>query len=118
MRLFYRSFTLYALSSANRRMVKLFLSLIHMTRPRCCYRVTFSPKCIRFKPEGKGNFCVVEILSEEVEALRLKNIKGLDQIEAAKEMRVSQSTFQRILASAHKKVSEALIEGKKIKIIT
>ncbi len=60
---------------------------------------------------------VVELTAEEVEALRLKNIKDLDQEEAAKKMNTSQSTFQRILSSAYKKTSRALIEGKAIKIV-
>ena len=59
---------------------------------------------------------VIELSREEVEALRLKNIKGLEQIECAKKMETSQSTFQRILTSANQKVSEALIQGKAIKI--
>ena len=58
-----------------------------------------------------------ELTNEELEALRLKNIKDLDQIECAKLMNTSQSTFQRILSSAYKKITEALIEGKAIKII-
>lgn len=58
----------------------------------------------------------IEIAPEEIESLRLKNIKELDQTAAAKKMGVSQSTFQRILASAYKKVSEALIEGKELRI--
>jgi len=60
---------------------------------------------------------VIELTTEEAEALRLKNIKDLEQEEAAKKMNTSQSTFQRILSSAYKKVTEALIEGKAIKII-
>ena len=60
---------------------------------------------------------IVELTTEEVEALRLKNIKDLDQVECAKLMKTSQSTFQRILASAYKKISESLTEGKAIKII-
>jgi len=60
---------------------------------------------------------VVELTTEEVEALRLKNIKNLDQTDCAKKMKTSQSTFQRILSSAYRKVSEALIKGKAIKII-
>ena len=62
------------------------------------------------------NLEVVVLTMEEVEALRLKNIKGLDQVKAAKQMRTSQSTFQRILASAYSKVSKAIIEGKAIEI--
>jgi len=59
---------------------------------------------------------VIELTTEEIEALRLKNIEELDQVEAAKKMSTSQSTFQRILCSAYKKVSNALINGKAIKI--
>lgn len=58
----------------------------------------------------------MEITASEAEALRLKNLKNLDQTEAAAKMNISQSSFQRILSSAYKKVSEALILGKEIKI--
>ncbi|TSC95270.1 MAG: hypothetical protein Athens101410_677 [Parcubacteria group bacterium Athens1014_10] len=60
---------------------------------------------------------MVELTTEEAEALRLKNIKNLEQIECAEQMKTSQSTFQRILSSAYKKISDALINGKAIKII-
>jgi len=53
---------------------------------------------------------------DEVEALRLKNIEGLDQTSSAERMGISQSTFQRILDSANKKISIAIIEGHAIKI--
>ena len=60
---------------------------------------------------------MIELTTEEAEALRLRNIKDLEQEEAAKRMNTSQSTYQRILSSAYKKITEALIEGKAIKII-
>jgi len=60
---------------------------------------------------------VIDLTTEEAEALRLRNIKDLEQEEAAKKMNTSQSTFQRILSSAYKKITKALIEGKAIKII-
>ena len=60
---------------------------------------------------------MVELTAEEVEALRLKNDKKLDQAEAAKMMKTSQSTFQRILTSAYKKITDALVNGKAIKIV-
>ena len=87
-----------------------------MTRPRCDFRIGFCPKNKKFSPEGYSeNECAsVELSVEEVEALRLKNIKGLDQTQAAEKMGVSQSTFQRILTAAYKKVSDALINGKSI----
>jgi len=71
-----------------------------------------------FKPQGipLRDLNEVELTLEELEALRLKNVKGLAQTVASLKMKTSQSTFQRILASAHKKIAEALIEGKAIKI--
>lgn len=59
---------------------------------------------------------VVELSKEEIEALRLKNVSGLDQVKCAKIMDTSQSTFQRILSSAYYKISYALIKGKAISI--
>ena len=59
---------------------------------------------------------IVELALDEVEALRLKNLEALNQAECAKQMNVSQSTFQRILYSAQKKMTRALIEGMAIQI--
>jgi len=90
-----------------------------MVRPRLCRRIRFNPNVTYFKPQGVPlRFLeVIELTTEEAEALRLRNIKDLEQEEAAKKMNTSQSTFQRILSSAYKKITEALIEGKAIKII-
>ena len=90
-----------------------------MPRPRRCRRIQFSPEVTYFKPQGipMGFLEIVDLTAEEVEALRLKNILDLDQVDAAKRMQTSQSTFQRILSSAYKKVSSAIIEGKSIRIL-
>ena len=90
-----------------------------MVRPRLCRRIRFNPNITYFKPQGvpMRYLEVIELTTEEAEALRLRNIKDLEQEEAAKKMNTSQSTFQRILSSAYKKITEALIEGKAIKII-
>jgi len=90
-----------------------------MVRPRLCRRIRFNPNITYFKPQGvpMRYLEVIELTTEEVEALRLRNIKDLEQEEAAKKMNTSQSTFQRILSSAYKKITVALIEGKAIKII-
>ena len=90
-----------------------------MTRPRLCRRIGFNPQVKFFKPQGipLRQLEVVILSYEELEALRLKYELGLEQIEAAKQMNTSQSTFQRILASANKKVAQALGEGKAIEII-
>ena len=90
-----------------------------MPRPRLYRRIGFNPNITYFKPQGAPmRFLeMVELTSEEAEAMRLKNIKDLDQSECAKKMNTSQSTFQRILSSAYKKITEAIIEGKAIKIV-
>ena len=90
-----------------------------MPRPRLCRKIRFNPNITYFKPQGvpMRTLEIVELTAEEVEALRLKNIKELEQIECAELMNTSQSTFQRILSSAYKKISQALIGGKAIKII-
>ncbi|MDD4062620.1 MAG: DUF134 domain-containing protein [Candidatus Pacebacteria bacterium] len=90
-----------------------------MPRPRHFKRICFNPLVDYFKPRGipLKSLKVVELSFEEMESLRLKDVKEMDQESAAKEMNTSQSTFQRILSSARKKVSFALINGCAIKII-
>jgi len=90
-----------------------------MPRPRLRKRIGFNPDVVYFKPQGipMPNLKMVELTREEVETLRLKNIENLEQKEAAKKMGTSQSTFQRILSSGYKKLSDAIINGKAIKII-
>lgn len=58
----------------------------------------------------------VFLTMEEMEAVRLKDFEGLEQIQAAEKMKTSQSTFQRILVSARRKIAVALVEGKALKI--
>ncbi len=90
-----------------------------MPRPRLNRRIRFNPNVTYFKPQGiPMRFLeTVELTAEELEALRLKNLKDLDQTECAKLMKTSQSTFQRILSSAYKKITEALVAGKAIEIV-
>jgi len=91
-----------------------------MSRPRLCRKIRFNPNVTYFKPQGRPMrfLDMIELTAEEVEALRLKNAKNLDQVKAAKMMKTSRSTFQRILTSAYKKTTDALIKGKAIKIIS
>ncbi|MGB8453676.1 MAG: DUF134 domain-containing protein [Anaerocolumna sp.] len=53
---------------------------------------------------------------EELEAIRLKDLEGLEQGECAERMEVSRPTFQRILLSAREKLADSLINGKMIHI--
>ncbi len=54
--------------------------------------------------------------ADEIEALKLYEVEGLEQRAAAEKMNISQPTFARILDSAYKKIAKALIEGKAIRI--
>jgi len=88
-------------------------------RPRLKRKVRFNPKVDYFKPQGipMSSLEAIELTKEELEALRLKNIKNLDQKECALAMKTSPATLQRILASAYNKITIALVEAKAIKII-
>lgn len=68
-----------------------------------------------FKPEeGEKEYIIINV--DELEALRLCDLENMEQEEAAKRMEVSRGTFQRILYSARRKSSEALCEGKGVRI--
>lgn len=89
-----------------------------MPRPPRCRRVAFLPGITYFKPAGIPLRALEEIrLSiEEAEAIRLKDLEGLEQERGAEKMNVSRPTFQRVLASARQKIADALLNGKAIRI--
>ncbi len=89
-----------------------------MPRPKRFRWISFRPGVTYFKPRGVPLRFLSEIklTVDELEALRLADFRGMDQIKAAKKMKISQSTLQRILTSARKKVSQGLVEGKAIRI--
>ena len=53
---------------------------------------------------------------DEFEALRLADLDGLYQEQAAKQMQVSRTTFSRIIEAAHRKMADALVHGKALRI--
>jgi len=71
-----------------------------------------------FKPAGilLRELDEVHLALEEAEAIRLKDLEGLEQEECAQRMNISRPTFQRVLESARKKVADALLNGKAIRI--
>lgn len=89
-----------------------------MSRPRKCRLIQSVPTVVLFKPRGIPATMLeqVTLSCEELEAIRLKDLDGFDQAEAAQEMNVSRATFQRILGSARAKISDALVNGKAISI--
>ncbi len=75
-------------------------------RERC-----FKPLC---KPLNKLEGVYLSL--DEFEAIRLSCLKGLHQVDAAKRMKISRPTFSRIETSAHKKIADALVNIKVIRI--
>ena len=76
------------------------------------------PKVLYFKPRGIPLRDLEEVVLEpdEFEALKLHDCDGLNQTDAAQRMHISQPTFARILDRAYKKIANAIVEGKAIKI--
>ena len=89
-----------------------------MPRPRIPRRVRSEPGVTYFKPAGvmMSQLAHAMLTVDELEALRLKDHEGMGQTEAAGRMRISQPTFQRLLLSARRKVADALVNGKAIRI--
>ena len=81
-------------------------------------RVGFIPQITYFRPSEVPLARLQEVcLSvEEAEAIRLKDLEGLEQEECAQRMNISRTTFSRVLSSSRQKVADALLNGKAIKI--
>lgn len=88
--------------------------------PRCkkIRMVGFIPENKYFVPVNIAGRTVEEVVVkiEEVEAIRLSDLEGLEQDECAERMNISRATFQRVINSARSKVADALVKGKAIKI--
>ena len=89
-----------------------------MPRPRIPRCIKFRPNVYYFKPQGIPLRKLEEVVlfPDELEALKLHEVDGLEQIEASEKMKISQPTFARLLGSAHQKIAEAIVKGKAIKI--
>jgi uncharacterized protein len=89
-----------------------------VSRPVKCRHVQCKPEAVYFKPRAVP-LCDLEELAltyDELEALRLADLDGLYQEDAATSMRISRQTFGNIIKSARKKVADALVNGKAIRI--
>lgn len=89
-----------------------------MPRPRQCRRVAQLPQTTYYKPRGVPLRALeqVALTVDELEAIRLADLEGLYQEEAAQKMNVSRQTFGRIVEAARKKVADALVNGKALSI--
>ncbi len=89
-----------------------------MSRPVKLRYVAQLPSTGSFRPVGVPMNALREVcLSlEETEAIRLKDLEGLEQEECAQRMQISRPTFHRVLESARRKLADALVNGKAIQI--
>jgi len=89
-----------------------------MPRPTKCRKVSEIPKECYFKPAGipMSELEEINLLVEELEAIRLKDLEGLNQEECAQRMHISRPTFQRVLTKAREKIAIALVQVKAIKV--
>ena len=89
-----------------------------MPRPFCRRRVAGRPAVSIFKPIRIPVDQLEEVVMtlDEFEAIRLADLEGLYQEQAAEAMRVSRPTFSRIVESAHRKIADALVHGKALRM--
>ena len=87
-----------------------------MPRPAKHRFVEFIPEVSSFEPQGMSFREEVIIPIEELEAIRLKDLEGLDQEDCAQRMHISRATFQRVLESARMKMADAMVNGKAIRV--
>jgi predicted DNA-binding protein (UPF0251 family) len=89
-----------------------------MTRPHKCRRVCGQPQINCFQPKGVQvtDLEEVKLSVDEFEALRLADLAGLYQEEAARQMGVSRQTFGNIINTAHRKLADVIVNIKTLKI--
>ncbi len=91
---------------------------VFMVKHRVKRQLNFNPDVHYFKPRGVPLRRLQEIIvkADELEALKLRDVDGLEQQQAANKMGISQPTFSRTLNRAHQKISAALIRGQAIRL--
>ncbi|MBP7836132.1 MAG: DUF134 domain-containing protein [Candidatus Omnitrophica bacterium] len=89
-----------------------------MSRPCRCRRIRCNPGANYFKPRGipLDSLEEVNLALDELEAVRLADLEGLYQENAAKKMNISRQTFGNIIERAHRKIADVLLNAKALKI--
>lgn len=89
-----------------------------MPRPFRCRRVYCRPDSNYFKPRGVPVRLLQEVNLnlDELEAIRLADLEGMYQEDAAKNMNISRQTFGNIVDSARRKIADCLVNAKALKI--
>ncbi|MGN0297272.1 MAG: DUF134 domain-containing protein [Parafannyhessea sp.] len=81
-------------------------------------RVGIVPEYVSFSPGGLGatDERRVQLTLDELEAIRLIDLEGLDQRQAAERMCVARATVAAVYARARHDIADALVNGKSIAI--
>lgn len=89
-----------------------------MPRPCRCRKIRCRPDADYFKPRGVPltDLEEVNLALDELEAVRLADLEGMYQEDAARKMNISRQTFGNIVNSAHKKIADALLNAKALRI--
>lgn len=90
-----------------------------MPRPLCPRHISHRPPADYFKPAGipLRDLQEIELGADEMEAVRLADEQDLYNVDAAKRMKVSRQTFDRILSRARGKIARALVHGQALRIL-
>ncbi|MGK9475311.1 DUF134 domain-containing protein [Melioribacter sp. OK-6-Me] len=89
-----------------------------MPRPKKNRRIKCYPTAYYFKPRGIPMYELLEnvLAEDEVEAIYWADYNGYDHETGAEKMEISRPTFGRILKSARRKIADAIINGKALRI--
>ncbi|RMF97047.1 MAG: DUF134 domain-containing protein [Candidatus Schekmanbacteria bacterium] len=89
-----------------------------MPRPLKYRVICRYPEANLFTPTGISSTDLDEVVLtlDEFEAINHADLDGMTQEEASKLMDISRQTFGRIIANAHRKIADALVKGKALRI--
>ncbi len=84
-------------------------------KPRC-RRIGGYPDCWVFSPEERSQSDPVVLTLDEFETVRLLDREGMTQEECAARMDVARTTVTAIYENARRKIAEALVDGRELRI--
>lgn len=87
-----------------------------MPRPTKCRRVCYFPEVLEFSPRGGPDGDPVILTVDELETIRLIDREGLSQEECGTQLGVGRTTAQKIYETARRKIADALVLGRSLKI--
>ena len=79
-------------------------------------RVGIIPEYRGFTPDGLASGDAIDMTVDELEVLRLCDLEGLNQEAVAQQMGIARATVAAICSRAHRKVADALVNGRALVI--